>query len=408
MSLPTATMVPAGHLKMAMGRLDELAPLLGQPISGSVTADLDASPAKARLTVDVQGAALPGTASASRIALTADVDQPESNPVVDARLEADGIKAKQVGGSMRLLVNGPVDALAAKLSATLPDLSGAAARLDAAAVLNAKSRVLSVSTLQADWHQQSLRLLAPARLDFAEGVAVDRLRLGLRQAVLEVSGRVGTALDLTVSLRNLPADLRGRIRAGLRRRRHAAGGCPHHRHHRAADRHRQADRHRPARPQRSGARHTTGEHHRRCHAEGDRGAGRCPAARRFVAGQAGRAGADVEHRRSGPAGQRRGRSRHGEPDPRRRRAACPGSRDAGPHDRRHRCRAAGDGNGACLRTARWRMPRPGFTCPTSWPACRATATRCGSPSSVPRPDPARSAGAAASGSWHQACRSISR
>ena len=35
----------------------------------------------------------------------------------------------------------------------------------------------------------------------------DRLRLGLRQAVLDVSGRVGSALDLTVALRNLPADL---------------------------------------------------------------------------------------------------------------------------------------------------------------------------------------------------------
>jgi translocation and assembly module TamB len=211
MSLPTATMVPAGHLKIAMARLDELAPLLGRQIAGSVTADLDASPAKARLTVDVQGAALPGTAVASRIALTADVDQPESHPVVDARLEADGIRAKQIAGSMRLQVNGPVDALALKLSATLPELSGAAARLDAAAVLNAGSRVLSVSTLQTDWHQQSLRLLAPARFDFAEGVAFDRLRLGLRQAVLDVSGRIGTALDLTVSLRNLPADLAAAI-----------------------------------------------------------------------------------------------------------------------------------------------------------------------------------------------------
>jgi translocation and assembly module TamB len=207
MSLPTATMVPAGHLRIAMGRLDELAPLLGERIAGSLNADLDASPAKAHLTLDVQGADLPGTAAAARIALVADVDQPESHPVVDARLEADGIRASQVAGSMRLLVNGPIDALTAKLTATSPDLSGAAARLEGAAVLNAQSRVLSVSALQADWRLQTLRLLAPARVSFADGVAVDRLRVGLRQAVLEVSGRIGAALDLTVSLRNLPADL---------------------------------------------------------------------------------------------------------------------------------------------------------------------------------------------------------
>jgi translocation and assembly module TamB len=215
MSLPTATMVPAGRLRIAMARLDELTPLLGQRIAGSLTADLDASPAKAHLTLDVQGADLPGTAAAARIALVADVDQPESQPVVDARLEADGIRASQVAGSMRLLVNGPIDALAAKLTATSPDLSGAAARLEAAAVLNAQSRVLSVSALQADWRQQSLRLLAPVRVSFADGVAVDRIRVGLRQAVLEVSGRIGTALDLTVSLRNLPADLAAAISPDL-------------------------------------------------------------------------------------------------------------------------------------------------------------------------------------------------
>jgi translocation and assembly module TamB len=215
MSLPTATMVPAGRLRIAMARLDELTPLLGQRIAGSLTADLDASPAKAHLTLDVQGADLPGTAAAARIALVADVDQPASHPVVDARLEADGIRASQVAGSMRLLVNGPIDALAAKLTATSPDLSGAAARLEAAAVLNAQSRVLSVSALQADWRQQSLRLLAPMRVSFADGVAVDRIRVGLRQAVLEVSGHIGTALDLTVSLRNLPADLAAAISPDL-------------------------------------------------------------------------------------------------------------------------------------------------------------------------------------------------
>jgi translocation and assembly module TamB len=207
MRLPTSTMVPAGHLRLSMGRLDELAPLLGQRIAGSLNADLDASPAKAHLSLDVQGVELPGIAAASRIALVADVVQPESHPTVDARLEADGIRAGRITGSMRLLVNGPADALAARLSATSPDLLGAAARLEAAAVANAEARSLSVSSLQADWRQQTLRLLAPVRLTFTDGVAIDRLRLGLRQAVLDVSGHVGTALDLTVALHNLPADI---------------------------------------------------------------------------------------------------------------------------------------------------------------------------------------------------------
>ena len=207
MRLPTATMVPAGHLRLAMGRLDDLAPLLGQRIAGSLSADLDAAPEKARLTLDVQGVDLPGTAAAARIALTADVDQPESHPTVDAMLEAEGIRAGKFGGAVRLTVNGPMNALAAKLSATSPDLAGAPARIEAAAVADAQARTLAVSSLQADWRREQLRLLAPVRLTFTDGVAIDRLRLGLRQAVLDVSGRVGSALDLTVALRNLPADL---------------------------------------------------------------------------------------------------------------------------------------------------------------------------------------------------------
>ena len=70
------------------------------------------------------------------------------------------------------------------------------------------ARTVSLASLQADWHQQTVRLLAPATLDFANGArAIDHLRLGLRQAVLEVNGRVSPTLDLTASLRNLPADI---------------------------------------------------------------------------------------------------------------------------------------------------------------------------------------------------------
>jgi translocation and assembly module TamB len=46
-------------------------------------------------------------------------------------------------------------------------------------------------------------LLAPARISFGDGLAVDRLRVGAQQAVLEVAGRVAPTLDLTASLHNV-------------------------------------------------------------------------------------------------------------------------------------------------------------------------------------------------------------
>ena len=68
-------------------------------------------------------------------------------------------------------------------------------------------KTLALTHMEASWKQQALKLLAPAKLNFVDGVAMDRLRLGFRQAELTVSGKAGSTLDLTATLRNLPADI---------------------------------------------------------------------------------------------------------------------------------------------------------------------------------------------------------
>ena len=199
--------VPEGRLTFAMTRLADLAPLVGKPITGSVEATLDSTSAEAKLAVNVRNVAIPGTAAVSRVNLNATVADPAAHPVVDGNLALEGLSAGKLGASGTLQAQGPLDALAMKLAATLPELSGAAARLNAAATLNVPQRGLTLSSLQADWKKQTLRLLAPARIDAADGVAVDNLRIGLQQAVLAVSGKAGSSLDLTASLRDLPVDI---------------------------------------------------------------------------------------------------------------------------------------------------------------------------------------------------------
>ena len=54
---------------------------------------------------------------------------------------------------------------------------------------------------------QEVRLLAPARISFAEGVAVDQLKLGAQKAELDVQGRVSPELALQASLHQVPAAL---------------------------------------------------------------------------------------------------------------------------------------------------------------------------------------------------------
>jgi translocation and assembly module TamB len=127
--------------------------------------------------------------------------------VVNGTLSLDGLAAGKLGASGTLEARGPLDALALRLAATVPALSGAPARLNTAATVNVPRRGVTLSALQAEWRQLTLRLLAPAHIDAANGVVVDNLRLGLQQAVLAISGKAGNTLDLTASLRDLPADL---------------------------------------------------------------------------------------------------------------------------------------------------------------------------------------------------------
>ncbi len=200
-------LVPQGQLSLSMTRLADLAPLLGKPIAGSAKATLDATQDQAKLIVTVENAALPGTASVSRVALDLGIANPMTAPVVDGTLRLDNFSASGVGGSARLEARGPQDALAVKLDATLPDLQGAAAKLSAAATIDVPQQSATVSALQADWRQQTLRLQEPARIGFANGIALDHVRAALGQAQIAVDGRVGSSLDLTASLHDLPADI---------------------------------------------------------------------------------------------------------------------------------------------------------------------------------------------------------
>ncbi len=206
-SLPAGASIPQGQLHLAMTRLEDLAPLVGQKIAGSLTAALDANADRAKLDLEARGAGLAGTANAGRAVLAMTVTQPATYPVVDATLAIDGFAASGVAGSAKMQVRGPQDALAVRVDANLPALQGSAASLSGAATIDASGETATLSALQAAWKGETLRLLGPARIGFAGGVSVGRLRMGLRQAVLDVSGKVSPTLDLTASLRNLPADL---------------------------------------------------------------------------------------------------------------------------------------------------------------------------------------------------------
>nr|WP_294556605.1 translocation/assembly module TamB domain-containing protein [uncultured Rhodopila sp.] len=207
-SLTPPAVIPAGKLRVDLGRLADLEPLIGKPIAGQAQATLDSDDQAARLALTVRDASLPGTAAISRAVLNATVTDPNGHPSIDGTLTADGVSAGSAKAiSARVTAKGPQEAVALTVAANAPAVAGGAARVNTAGTLNVTDRTLALGRMEASWKDQVLRLLAPARFSFADGVSMDRVRLGFQQAELTVAGSAGSKLDLTATLRNLAADV---------------------------------------------------------------------------------------------------------------------------------------------------------------------------------------------------------
>ncbi len=204
LTLPAGAKLPLGQVDLHMEKLDDLRPFIGQPLSGSVTAEASLDVREARLHAELHNAGLPGSRVGHAV-LTARVADPTTEPVVGAQFAAEGIDAAGVKGSAKLDVSGPQSALAARMTAAL-HVSGTDAQISGAAVVDAPARTVQLGAFQVAAKGETLRLLAPAHIRLADGVAVDRLRLGVREAVLDVAGRLSPTLDATATLR-APADL---------------------------------------------------------------------------------------------------------------------------------------------------------------------------------------------------------
>jgi translocation and assembly module TamB len=222
--------VPTGNATLTMTRLADLAPLLGGPVAGSVVASLDASSGVARVRAALTDAAVPGAGTVGKAALEATIADPAGHPAIDGVLTVDRAAASGtsagIGASARLTGKGPLDALAFTLSSEIAGLPGAPARIETSGIANAVARTLSLTSFSGAWKGQSIGLLAPARIGFAQGVWVDKFRLGFRRAELTIAGGLGgggevqargaargkggeaaSALDVRATLAGLPADI---------------------------------------------------------------------------------------------------------------------------------------------------------------------------------------------------------
>jgi translocation and assembly module TamB len=202
--------VPRGRIALRMTRLEDLQALVGQPLRGSIVANVELVPqgtnGDALVQVEARGIGVPN-AAAERVTLSGRISALPSRPTAALQLIAEGIAAQGVSGDARIDLNGPQDALAVKASSRLRQGDRVPADVSAAAQLNATAKTARLDALRLQYGEQSARLLQPAVFKFADGIAVDRLRIGVEQAVLEVAGRLTPTLDLRASLRNVTSAL---------------------------------------------------------------------------------------------------------------------------------------------------------------------------------------------------------
>jgi len=81
--------------------------------------------------------------------------------------------------------------------------------------LNVTAKELRLTSLDAAYHNQNIKLLSPARLSFADGFTIEGLKVGAQEAVVQVDGRVSPALDVRASLDQLKPDLINAFVPGL-------------------------------------------------------------------------------------------------------------------------------------------------------------------------------------------------
>jgi translocation and assembly module TamB len=160
------------QLAVSVTQLQDLQRLIGFGLAGSLAGNLSLSPdgerTRARLQVDVRDLGLAGL----------------------------------VGG-VHVSGEGFTDAFAYKAGLDIPKLNGVPATLGASGNFNLDGQEISVASAVGSYAGQEVRLLEPARIHFADGIAIDRLKLGAQKAELDVQGQISPTLALRASLREV-------------------------------------------------------------------------------------------------------------------------------------------------------------------------------------------------------------
>jgi len=174
--LPARMEDSRGQLHLTMGQIGDFDRVLGVNIAGGIDGSIDFTPHDGRAHAEFE-------------------------------LAGRDLRAGSFAGSVEIKGRGVPNSVALELAVQVPDLYGAPGNLAATAQLDLDADQLRLATGVVHYRGEELRLLAPAHLEFAHGLSIDRLQLGVRNAVLALDGQLLPALDVRASLRHLEPPL---------------------------------------------------------------------------------------------------------------------------------------------------------------------------------------------------------
>ena len=195
-----------GRVSADAGDLGDISSLVNTTMAGRLhaTGDFGSRNGQQRVRLHLDAAALRlGTAALDKMQIDGTLADAFGTPRLNAKLRADGLDEAGITGVINAQLKGPLDRLAAAVTADLKNSQSQPIHIAANAQMNIPKSQLRLDRLQADWRDQTAKLAKPATFDLANGAAVDQLRLEGAGGTLELAGRVSPKLSLVARARDI-------------------------------------------------------------------------------------------------------------------------------------------------------------------------------------------------------------
>lgn len=198
----------SGHAKLGMARLQDLSPLIGTELAGSLDAEVTADPASpaGRLDVRVRGADIrSGGIVVGALDLAGTIDDPTGNATTDLTLTASRLVGASGVNGLTATAKGDRQGLDVTMQATGSTAANLAARLE----MVADEILIALQRFDGRYDRIPLSLVAPTRVRIAgQRIRIDPTNMRLGGGRLAASGTLDpVASDLQLELAALPLSL---------------------------------------------------------------------------------------------------------------------------------------------------------------------------------------------------------